>query len=117
MGKPLEIPELTATGMQVQSAARYLGALLAGDRDTAVRVALDEGVDGGLSVPDLYLGVIEPAQRRIGELWQENRITVGHEHIATAISQLVMALTYPLLPRGPANGKRAVIACVENELH
>jgi methanogenic corrinoid protein MtbC1 len=106
-----------ASELQARNAVRYLEALLAGDRDTAVRVAIDEGVAGGLSIPDLYLGVIEPAQRRIGELWQENRITVAHEHIATAISQLVMALVYPRLPRAPANGKRAVVACVDDELH
>ena len=30
---------------------------------------------------------------------------------------LVMALVYPLLPRVLANGKRAVVACVDDELH
>ena len=106
-----------APELQARGATRYLEALLAGDRDTAVRVALDEGIACGLSIPDLYLGVIEPAQRRIGELWQENRITVAHEHMATAISQLVMALAYPHLPRAPSNGKRVLVACVEDELH
>lgn len=105
------------TGLQAEVAARYLEALLAGDRDAAVRTALDEGIARGLSVPDLYLGVIQPAQHRIGELWQENRVTVAHEHVATAISQLVMALAYPALPRQPANGKRTLVACVDDELH
>jgi methanogenic corrinoid protein MtbC1 len=98
-------------------AARYLAALLAGDRDAAVRVALEEGLARGLAVPDLYLGVIQPAQARIGDLWQENRLTVAQEHLATAIAQLVLALAYPALPRAPSNGKRVLVACAEDELH
>ena len=98
-------------------AAPYLAALLAGDRDAAVRVALEEGLARGLAVPDLYLGVIQPAQARIGDLWQENRLTVAQEHVATAISQLVLALAYPALPCAPSNGKRVLVACAEDELH
>jgi methanogenic corrinoid protein MtbC1 len=98
-------------------AAQYLDALLAGDRIAAVHAAIDDGIMRGLSVPDLYLGVIQPAQHRIGELWQENKISVADEHVATAISQLVIALAYPSLPREPANGKRVVVACVGDELH
>ena len=98
-------------------AAPYLAALLAGDRDVAVRVALEEGLARGLAVPDLYLGVIQPAQVRIGDLWQENRLTVAQEHVATAISQLVLALAYPALPCAPSNGKRVLVACAEDELH
>jgi methanogenic corrinoid protein MtbC1 len=105
------------SGLRAEVAARYLDALLAGDRDAAVRAALDDGIARELSVPDLYLGVIQPAQYRVGELWQENRITVAHEHVATAISQLVMALAYPSLPREPSNGRRALVACVDDELH
>ena len=104
-------------GLRAEIASRYLEALLAGDRNAAVRTALDDGVARGLSVPDLYLGVIQPAQHRIGELWQENRLTVAHEHVATAISQLVMALAYPALPRAASNGKRALVTCVDDELH
>ena len=98
-------------------AAPYLAALLAGDRDAAVRVALEEGLARGLAVPDLYLGVIQPAQFRIGDLWQENRLMVAQEHVATAISQLVLALAYPALPCAPSNGKRVLVACAEDELH
>jgi methanogenic corrinoid protein MtbC1 len=103
--------------LRATAAGCYLEALLAGDRDAALKAALDEGIARGISVPDLYLGVILPAQHRIGHLWQENRLTVAHEHVATAISQLVMALAYPELPRAPSNGKRALVACVDDELH
>jgi methanogenic corrinoid protein MtbC1 len=96
---------------------RYLAAVLDGDRQAAVRLVLDEGVGAGHSVADLYLQVIQPAQREIGCLWAENRLTVAEEHLATGISQLVLAHLYPSLPREPSNGKSVLIGCVAGELH
>lgn len=97
--------------------AAYLQAALCGERAEALRIALVEGLASGLSAPDLQLRMIVPAQREIGRLWQENRITVATEHLATSISQLVMSHLYTHLPRPDANGRRAVVACVEGELH
>lgn len=96
---------------------RYIAAQLAGDRATALQIMLEDGIGGGIPAPELYLNVIQPAQHRIGRLWQENRITVAQEHLATAISHLVLAHLYPLLPREPENGLVAVVACVPGELH
>jgi methanogenic corrinoid protein MtbC1 len=95
---------------------RYVAAQLASDRSAALRLILDEGLGQGLAVPDLYRA-IEAAQHRIGVLWQENRISVAQEHVATAISQLVLAHLYPELPREPPNGKQVLVACVEGEQH
>lgn len=96
---------------------RYLAAQLQGQRKEAIRLVVEEGVGAGVSVPDLELKVIGPAQREIGRLWHENRITVAQEHLATAISQLALAQLYRHLPRDPPNGKRVTVACVEGELH
>lgn len=97
-------------------ARRYLEAQLAGDRRAALRV-VDEGRAAGLEVSDIHLRVVQPAQREVGRLWQENRITVAQEHLATSISQLVLARLYPDLPREAANGKSAIVACVDGEHH
>ena len=97
--------------------ARYLVAQLDGDRRGAIRLILEEGLGAGISVPDLYLRVIQPAQREIGRLWEENHLSVAEEHLATAISQLVLAHLYPCLPREPSNGRRVLIVCVAVEIH
>lgn len=96
---------------------RYIAAQLAGDRATALQIVLEEGIGREVPASELYLNLIQPAQHRIGRLWQENCITVAQEHLATAISQLVLAHLYPLLPREPENGLVAVVACVPGELH
>lgn len=96
---------------------RYLAALLAGDRREAVRVVLQEGWRRGVSAPQLELGVITVAQRELGRLWEEGRITVAEEHLATSISELAIATLYDHLPRRPRITRRAIVACVEGERH
>lgn len=96
---------------------RYLAAQLAGDRQEALRLVHLEGLERGIDAPRLALEVIMPAQREIGRLWQENRIGVAEEHLATAISQLVVSTLYAHFPRQQPNGKRIIVACVEGEQH
>ena len=96
---------------------RYLRAQLAGDRREAVRVVVEEGLADGASVRDLQAQVIGAAQDEIGRLWQQNLVTIAHEHMATAISQLTLAALFERAQVSPPNGKKIVIACVEGELH
>ncbi len=96
---------------------RYLAAQLAGDRREALRLLVDEGLLRGIPLQDLHLKVIQQAQYEIGRLWQENRISVAQEHLATAISQLALSHLYRHLPRDPPNGKVVMLSCVEGELH
>jgi MerR family transcriptional regulator, light-induced transcriptional regulator len=94
----------------------YLRALLAGSRQAATG-AMDEALKQGWTVPDLYLKVIQVAQYRLGELWMANRISVAQEHMASAITQRVLAHLYPHLPHPDRPRGVAVITGVEGELH
>ncbi len=96
---------------------RYLDALLRGDRREALRLIVDEGLRQGASVFELQLGVVQEAQREIGELWQQNRISIADEHMATAISHLALAHLYQHAEPHPPRGRKVVVACVEGELH
>ncbi len=97
--------------------SRFLAAQLRGDRHEALRLLLDEGIQRGVDVPSLHLGVIAPAQRVIGELWESNRIGVAEEHQATAIAHLALARLYPHLQRRSRIACDAIVACVEGEHH
>lgn len=96
---------------------RFVAAQLAGERRGALRLVLDEGVDAGHSPADLLLRVITPAQHEIGRLWQENRISVAREHLATAIAQLALANLYARLPDAPRRHRHALVACAPGERH
>jgi methanogenic corrinoid protein MtbC1 len=95
----------------------YLRALLAGSRREAMAV-VDGAVRGGMGIRPLYLDVFQPVMREIGRLWQENRITVADEHLATAITQAAMARLYDQLFAGGAQpGPLLVAACADQERH
>ncbi len=96
--------------------ARYLAGLLVGRRRDALAI-LDEALVTGIAVQDLLLGVVQEAQREIGALWENNRISVAQEHMATAISQLALAHLYLRALPAPSLHKKVLLACVEGELH
>jgi MerR family transcriptional regulator, light-induced transcriptional regulator len=95
---------------------RYIEAALTGHRATALTIAL-ECVRSGLSVPDVYRDLLQPVQYEIGWLWERNEISVAQEHMATAITQDVVAQLYSRLEIPEARRGRAVVTGVEGELH
>jgi methanogenic corrinoid protein MtbC1/DNA-binding transcriptional regulator YhcF (GntR family) len=96
---------------------RYLALQLAGERAAARVLMLQQRREGGVSVADLYQRVLQPAQYRIGELWQANQIGVAREHLATAITEAVLFDVAAAASRAPDIGIRVLVACVEGELH
>jgi len=95
----------------------FVQALLAGNRNAALNLA-KEFVQHGQTVRDVYLEILQPAMYEIGRLWETNQITVAREHMATAITQYVMAQLFPLLIQSAKAGRGTVIVTgVEGELH
>ncbi len=98
-------------------ARRYLDAALAGDRQRATRMIMD-AFEGGVSIRDMYLQVLEPVQHEIGRLWQINKITVAQEHFTSGVTQLVMSLLYyPHICGSEKKGLKMTAICVSGELH
>jgi MerR family transcriptional regulator, light-induced transcriptional regulator len=95
---------------------RYIEAALTGHRATALTIAL-ESVRRGLSVPDVYHALLQPVQYEVGWLWERNEISVAQEHMATAITQYVVAQLYSQLEIPDERRGRVVVTGVEGELH
>jgi methanogenic corrinoid protein MtbC1 len=96
---------------------RYLTAQLAGDRREAMRLVLDEGLSKGERIVDLQSKVIQSAQDELGRMWQQNRVTIAQEHMATAISELTLSALFEHAVPKASLGKKIVLACVEGEQH
>ncbi|HEX6751337.1 MAG TPA: B12-binding domain-containing protein [Longimicrobium sp.] len=97
--------------------AAYLDAVVAGNRRRAFDV-VEAALAGGMDIRSLYLEVFQPALREIGRLWQQNRITVADEHLATAITQAAMARLYDrLFAEAAGEGPLLVAACADSERH
>lgn len=91
-------------------------ALLEGD-DARVLALCRDARDGGASLPELLRQLIYPALQRVGDLWEDGRISVADEHQATAIVNRVLAALYyeeafPDVARG-----RALVAASVNQFH
>jgi methanogenic corrinoid protein MtbC1 len=96
--------------------ARYLLAILSGDRLAASDAVLAAAHDG-LPVRRIYTHVLLPVQQELGRLWHACEINVAEEHFATATTAMVMAQLQPLSPRTPRNGRCFLAACVEGDMH
>ena len=107
---------LEGSGRHTNLATRFLKLLLNGERHVASRL-INEALDSGVTVQDIYLHVFQPSQRELGRLWQLNQITVAQEHYCTAATQLIMAQLYPRIFRTEKNGRRIVATSIGGELH
>jgi methanogenic corrinoid protein MtbC1 len=69
----------------------YAAAVIAGD-EVAAEITVREAMDSGLSSAEIDETMIAPALWLIGKLWERGQVSVGQEHLATEISERVLAL-------------------------
>jgi methanogenic corrinoid protein MtbC1 len=74
-------------------------------------------LSSGIDIRDLYLEVFQPAMHEVGRLWEINQFTVAQEHLATAITQSVMAQIYATVVSSPPIGRTMLATCIGSELH
>lgn len=88
---------------------------LAGDDEKAMEIVL--GYLENHSHDELYHDLLTPAMYLIGDLWQENIISVADEHLATAICDFVVSAAE--LKRQPKDGvqRKAMVLGPEGEDH
>ena len=106
---------MTATA-DFDTTSQYLAGLLAGNRKVCSAIA-KAYLDKNNSYIDLYEKVFRPALYEVGKLWEKNRITVADEHMATAITEGILNEYFEEIISSERVSKKAVVACVESELH
>jgi MerR family transcriptional regulator, light-induced transcriptional regulator len=94
----------------------YLGGLLAHDRRQC-SASFQQWLEAEAGLRSIYEDLVRRSLYEVGDLWERGRISVATEHLATAVSESLLNLTYPRLFAQPRNGKSAVITCVPNEYH
>lgn len=98
-------------------------AVSRGDEHAAYGVVLGAH-DAGADDESLLLDVIGTVQRRVGEEWAANRISVATEHAATAVNDRMiaaLAARHATAPTGRDTDQdrppRITVACVDGEWH
>ena len=94
----------------------YQLSILRGNRGAALG-CVSAAMDAGASLAQACVQIVQPAMYEVGNLWQKNQISVAQEHLATAISENVMAGAYMKATFRPSTGKSAVFACVQDNCH
>jgi diguanylate cyclase (GGDEF)-like protein/PAS domain S-box-containing protein len=98
------------------TASAFLDAILCGDRHAALEI-VEDAISGGARHLDIYEDVIAETLHTIGTLWEQNRISIAQEHIATTIAQFVIAsLSEQPARTSPYRGKM-IVASVPGDRH
>ncbi|MFF3611964.1 B12-binding domain-containing protein [Streptomyces sp. NPDC002580] len=92
-------------------------AVSTGDEEAATRTVFG-ALEDGVPPETVLLDLVGAVQRRVGEEWAANRITVAQEHAATAINErAIAALSHRCAPHAAAFRGRATVTCVDGEWH
>lgn len=94
----------------------FLSALLAGDSGRATRMALAYR-DSSDGLMQFYLHVVQPCLYEIGTMWEEGRVSVAEEHLASALVARALSAQYVTLNIPESTRGRAVVTAASNEFH
>jgi len=88
------------------------------ERDAArARAAVDDALAAGVSVQDVYLGILQPALYAVGNEWAAGELDIAREHYATAVTLTVLGALGPQMRSAPKDGRLAVVSGSPEERH
>lgn len=115
LAHPRSGPAAAAEVLRAHAEA-YLRALLARDARRA-RAVVEAAIASGVSIPDVYTDVFEPALADVGHRWAIGELNAAEEHFATATTQSLMASLAPAGRAARTGGRLAVVTSAPDELH
>jgi methanogenic corrinoid protein MtbC1 len=95
---------------------QYMSSLLEGNKAKCASIVaylLEQNID----IKVLYKDLFQKSLYQIGKQWENNKICVATEHVATSITECLLNFTYPAIHSGTKNNKRVVVTCVPKEFH
>ena len=113
---PSDTANIAGPDVDLPERALMETALLSGDRGAA-RALVSELKSRGFSQMRIEVDVFEAALYDIGNRWASNEVSVAQEHLASTTASAVMVESFLQSSLPPANGRRAVLACVEGNFH
>ncbi|MFI0763490.1 B12-binding domain-containing protein [Streptomyces sp. NPDC021218] len=115
---------MSGTGISDTVRADFDSCLAGPDEDGALELATGL-VTSGVNAEDVLLGLVAPAQVRVGERWESGEWTVAQEHAATHVSRLTVdaigsAARTGGTARTPVEAgplRHVLVACSDGEWH
>ncbi len=112
---PSAPPPAPTTSLEAARAI-FIQAILGGRRRDALTVAR-QALRQASTTADLYVHIFQEALYEIGRMWEQGRITIAQEHMATATVQYVIAQVYADLPAAAHARGNALVTGVAGEFH
>jgi methanogenic corrinoid protein MtbC1 len=78
---------------------------------------VETAMAGGSTIDEIYLDVIAPAMRRIGQRWADGELDISVEHRATGITFRLMGRLGPRFARRGRTRGAVVVGAPEGERH
>ena len=94
----------------------YFNFLITSRKDACAEIVKAE-LARQTPIKEIYTGLFQRSMVEIGSLWEQNRISVATEHMATAITERLLHLLYPTLLQSSPTDRKAIIACCADEYH
>jgi MerR family transcriptional regulator, light-induced transcriptional regulator len=95
---------------------RLVSRLVAGDEGGAWTV-VQRALAGGLAPATLYLDVLGPALREIGDQWASGQVTVAQEHQASMVTLRLLGRLGPLFTRPGRSRGSVVVGAPAGDTH
>ena len=97
---------------------QYTEALLSPTANPShARHVIERALASGVPPMRLYVDIIPESLYEVGRRWERGEISVAAEHLATAAAQDVLRDLARRLPSTERNGRTAIVAAIEGELH
>ena len=114
--------EASWTASIVADLSAELGAAFAQhDKSAAVRTAVEAVTSGAISIAKLYRDVLTPLLVHAGASWQDGRLSIWEEHLASATVRTVVEILYPGVLKtkaaAPPAHRTVLLACPPEEGH
>ena len=94
----------------------FVELLLAGNT-VALNDLVAKLVSSGLQVKEIYISLFQYALYQVGTLWENNRISVAAEHMATLLVLSLFHHVYPQLFSTARRNKSVLVVCTPGESH
>lgn len=95
---------------------RFQNALLSGDSVECSQIA-SEFIKEKDDIYKFYLYIIQTSLYDIGTLWEEGKVSVAQEHLASAISTKIIASVSSTMTGNPIDKGKILVTSSSNEFH
>ncbi len=94
----------------------YFNGLLEGDRNRC-RSVIDRLLEEKTDIIEIYTGLFQKSLYQVGKMWDQNKLSVGDEHLGTEITEELLYYCSSRITPSRQLNKKALVSCVNKEFH